>query len=95
MEWTGTALSIILLAVTFTQRTYRTNHVSKIYNTTAVLWLQYVVLVVLLSMTHALYFYFSTFRNGARGGAVVEALRCKPEGRGIVSRWWHWNFSLT
>jgi hypothetical protein len=24
---------------------------------------------------------------GARGGAVVEALRYKPEGRGIDSRW--------
>src|SRR5215475_7692594 len=28
-------------------------------------------------------------------GAVVEALRYKPEGRGIDSRWCHWNFSLT
>jgi hypothetical protein len=26
---------------------------------------------------------------GARGGAVVEALRYKPEGRGIDSRWCH------
>jgi hypothetical protein len=32
---------------------------------------------------------------GARGGAVVEALRYKPEGRGIDFRWCHWNFSLT
>jgi hypothetical protein len=32
---------------------------------------------------------------GARGGAVVEALRYKPEGRGIDSRWYHWNFSLS
>jgi hypothetical protein len=31
----------------------------------------------------------------AAGGAVVEALRYKPEGRGIDSRWCHWNFSLT
>jgi hypothetical protein len=30
---------------------------------------------------------------GARGGAVVEALRYKPEDRGIDSRWCHWNFS--
>jgi hypothetical protein len=30
----------------------------------------------------------------AAGGAVVEALRYKPEGRGIDSRWCHWNFSL-
>jgi hypothetical protein len=32
---------------------------------------------------------------GARGGAVVEALRYKPKGRGIDSRWCHWKFSLT
>jgi hypothetical protein len=31
----------------------------------------------------------------ARGGAVVEALSYKPEGRGIDSRWCHWNFSVT
>jgi hypothetical protein len=31
---------------------------------------------------------------GARGGAVVEALRYKPEGRGIHSRWCHWIFLL-
>jgi hypothetical protein len=30
--------------------------------------------------------------RGARGGAVVEALRYKPEGRGIDSGWCHWNF---
>jgi hypothetical protein len=29
---------------------------------------------------------------GARGGAVVEALRYIPEGRGIDSRWRHWSF---
>jgi hypothetical protein len=32
---------------------------------------------------------------GARSGAVVEALRYKPKGRGIDSRWCHWNFLLT
>jgi hypothetical protein len=26
---------------------------------------------------------------------MIEALRYKPEGRGIDSRWCHWNFSLT
>jgi hypothetical protein len=35
------------------------------------------------------------FTLGARDGAVVEALRYKPEGRRIDSRWCHWNFSLT
>jgi hypothetical protein len=32
--------------------------------------------------------------GGERGGAVVEALRYTPEGRGIDSRWCQ-NFSLT
>jgi hypothetical protein len=32
---------------------------------------------------------------GACGGAVVEALRYKPEGREIDSRWCNWNFLLT
>jgi hypothetical protein len=32
---------------------------------------------------------------GARGGAVVVALRYIPEGRGIDFRWCDWNFSLT
>jgi hypothetical protein len=32
---------------------------------------------------------------GARGGAVVEALRYKPEGRGVDVRWCQWDFSLT
>jgi hypothetical protein len=31
--------------------------------------------------------------SGARGGAVVEALSCKPEGRGNDSRWCQ-NFSF-
>jgi hypothetical protein len=34
-------------------------------------------------------------KEGARGGAVVEAVYYKPEGRGIDSRWCHSNFSLT
>jgi hypothetical protein len=34
------------------------------------------------------------FRVGTSGGAVVEALRYKPEGRGIDCRWCQWNFSL-
>jgi hypothetical protein len=40
--------------------------------------------------------YFELFSqaHGARGGAVVEALRNKSEGRGIDSRWCQ-NLSLT
>jgi hypothetical protein len=30
-----------------------------------------------------------------RGGALVEALRYKPEGRGIDSKRCYWNFSVT
>jgi len=26
---------------------------------------------------------------------IVEALRYKQEGRGVDSRWFHWNFLLT
>jgi hypothetical protein len=33
--------------------------------------------------------------SGARGGAVVEALHYKPEGRGFDSRWCYWIFLLT
>jgi hypothetical protein len=39
--------------------------------------------------------YSVPFLAGVRGGAVVETLRYKPEGRGIDSRWCNWNFSLT
>jgi hypothetical protein len=41
-----------------------------------------------------IYFYI-TWMCGARGGALFEALRYNPEGRGIDSRWCHWNISLT
>ena len=33
--------------------------------------------------------------EGARGGVVVKALRYKPSGREVDSRWCHWNFSVT
>jgi hypothetical protein len=33
--------------------------------------------------------FITSFYPGARGGAVVEALRYKPEGRGFESRWRH------
>jgi hypothetical protein len=39
--------------------------------------------------------YLELATNGARGGVVIEALRYKPEGRGIDALWCHWNFSLT
>jgi hypothetical protein len=32
--------------------------------------------------------------EGARGGAVVEALRYKLEGRGFDSLWCHWIFFI-
>ena len=34
-------------------------------------------------------------QEGARGSAVVKALRYKPAGGGFDSRWCHWNFSVT
>jgi len=50
-----------------------------------------------------LFFYVETMcflsgRNRKWGHALaqlVEALRYRPEGRGLDSRWSHWNFSLT
>jgi hypothetical protein len=51
---------------------------------------------LLLSYMFRASFIISDYNQlAARGGAVVEALRYKPEGRGIDSRWCHWNFSLT
>jgi hypothetical protein len=41
-----------------------------------------------------IYRYLRTL-SGARGSAVVEALRYKPEGSGFDSWWFHWIFSLT
>jgi hypothetical protein len=40
-------------------------------------------------------FYYLSLNTGACVGAVVEALRYKPEGRGIDSRRCHWKCSLT
>jgi hypothetical protein len=46
--------------------------------------------------TAHIYEFFRLFCNfGARSDAAVEALRYKPEGRGIDSGWCHWNFSMT
>jgi hypothetical protein len=39
--------------------------------------------------------YMQCRKVGARGGAVVKALRYKPAGRGFDFRWCHWNFSVT
>jgi hypothetical protein len=41
------------------------------------------------------HFWSYFFQFGARDGAVIESLSYKTEGRGIDSRWCHWNFSLT
>ena len=37
----------------------------------------------------------SVMITGERDGAVVEAPRFQPEGRGFDSRWCHWNFLFT
>jgi hypothetical protein len=41
------------------------------------------------------FFNVQYINSEARGGAVVEALRYKPEGHGIDARGWHWNFLFT
>jgi hypothetical protein len=47
------------------------------------------------SVCYILKFLLLIITVGARGDAVVEALRYKPEGHGIDYRSCHWNFSLT
>ena len=37
----------------------------------------------------------SPLNKGYAVAQLLEALRYKPEGRGLDSRWCHWNFSLT
>jgi hypothetical protein len=57
----------------------RTNNVACVYKETEVKrFLQLVCVRTILSVF--------VFVNGTRGGAVIEALRYKPEGRGIDSR---------
>jgi hypothetical protein len=48
-----------------------------------------------LKVYHGGFIILIYYAAGARGGAVVEALRDKPEGRGLDYRWCHWSFSLT
>jgi hypothetical protein len=40
-----------------------TDHVSRIYNIAAILYLQFMVEITLFSILNALYFYISTFRG--------------------------------
>ena len=42
---------------------HKTNHVSRVYNVAAMMWLEFVVHVMLVSMINILYFYVSTFRS--------------------------------
>jgi hypothetical protein len=51
---------------------------------------QFLLLLVIYRYLNAVHFV-----PWARGGVVVEALRYKPEDRGIDSRWCHGNFPLT
>jgi hypothetical protein len=72
-----------------------------LYYTNTVLYctvLYYTILYYTILPYTALYYtilYYTVLYYGTCGGAVVEALRYKPEGRGIDFRWRHWNFSLT
>jgi hypothetical protein len=34
----------------------------------------------------------ANINEGARGGVLIKPLRYKPAGRGLDSRWCHWNF---
>ena len=43
----------------------------------------------------SIYIQYLYYVLGHAVAQLVEALRYKSEGRGFVSRWCHWNFSLT
>ena len=43
-------------------------------------------------ITNCAFYLRSVFMWRARGGVVVKALRYKPAGRGLDSRWCHWKF---
>jgi hypothetical protein len=49
----------------------------------------------LFNVVHDTYSHVWKLELGARGPVVVKALRYKPAGRGVDSRWYHWNFSFT
>ena len=40
-----------------------TNHVSRLYNVAAILWLQFMAHVIILPTLNVVYFYISTFRS--------------------------------
>jgi len=46
-------------------------------------------------MTASAFFWTYISNVGHVVAQLVEALRYKPEGRGLNSRWCNWNFSLT
>ena len=58
---------IIILVTTFTQRMYSympvTNHVSRVHNVTAILWLQYMVQLMLCPLINVLYFHKLLFET--------------------------------
>jgi hypothetical protein len=60
-----------------------------VHNFTSLRWLDLLTQIHKVFISGDLQLYI-----GARGGAVVETLRYKPEGHGIDSRSCHWNFSL-
>jgi hypothetical protein len=58
-------------------------------------FVSYLHLAFTIFLPRKISYLYLFFPGHAAGGAVVEALRYKPEVRGIDSRWCHWNFSLT
>ena len=53
------------------------------------------VCMYVLNLNHCILLKHTVPTLEARGGVVDKALRYKPAGRGLDSRWYHWNFSVT
>ena len=58
-------------------------------------WLSYVSKEVVALFFRARFLSATTERKLHAVAQLVEALRWKSEGRGLISRLCHWNFSLT
>jgi hypothetical protein len=72
---------------------------SELLNTSDImcLWCIYtLVSVFIYVLVYLVITFISVYLHivGSRGGAVVEALRYKPEGRGFDSRWCRWIFFI-
>jgi hypothetical protein len=68
---------------------------SQRYAPVGIFLLQFYVIYLFICLFIYLFIYLSVLlKLGHAVAQLIEELRSKPEGRGLHSRWCHWNFSL-